>query len=227
MTATLWLRMLVSAAVLPQAATQAPRLALEIQVEQDIFRAGDEILITFVVANAGTTTYKFTDRSYDRSGRMWEYRLRAEHERGMPVPDPRTLFTRRQAYIGGGLGAPAELQPGLRFTKTIALNLWALVTEPAVYTVRGSYAAENGPAVESPPLTLRVLPRSHEEMSRHIEELSAQLQQASDSETRVQLIQRLMYTADRRAANPLLELPEQDSNSSFWIREAFSYYLPK
>ena len=222
-----WLWRAVSAAVLTEAAAQAPRLALELQSEHATLRAGDEIPITFVLTNVGTTNYAFTDRSYDRSGRLWDYRLRAEDDRGLPVPDPRTLFSRGQAYIGGGLGTPSELQPGLRVTKTIALNLWAVVTEPGVYMVRGSYTTDNGQSVESPALTLRVLPRTYEEMGRHIEELATQLQDASDCEARVQLIQRLMYTADRRAAKPLLELSAQDSNSAFWIREAFTYYLPR
>lgn len=70
---------------------QDPHLALQIRSEQNNVRAGDEILITFVITNIGTTNYKYTDRNYDRSGRMGEYRLRAYDEHGAPVRDPRTL----------------------------------------------------------------------------------------------------------------------------------------
>lgn len=70
---------------------QDPHLALQIRSEQNNVRAGDKILITFVITNIGTTNYKYTDRNYDRSGRMGQYRLRAYDEHGAPVRDPRTL----------------------------------------------------------------------------------------------------------------------------------------
>jgi ribonuclease BN (tRNA processing enzyme) len=84
---------------------------------------------------------------------------------------------------------------------------------------------ENGASLDSEALTIRVLPRSHEEMGRHIERLAAELRRASIGEARTQLIRRLMYTADRRAAQPLLELADQDNNAAFWIGEAFSTCL--
>jgi hypothetical protein len=223
MTAALLLWMLVSSAVLPHRTGQVPQLALEIRLEHDSQRAGDEIRITFLVTNVGASAYRYTDRNYDRSGRMGEYQLRAYDERGAPVPDPRTL----SGHIGGGLGSFAALQPGQRFSKVIALNSWALVTQAGVYTVRGAYVVENGPTLESPPLTVRVLPRSDTEMGRYIDELAVQLRHATDAGRQSDLIRRLMYTADRRAARPLLELGPYDGNSAHWIEEAFSYYLPR
>jgi hypothetical protein len=216
----------IFAGVPREVSSQAPQLALQIRSDQDNLRAGDEILISFVITNVGTTSYKFTDRNYDRSGRMGEYRLRAYDERGTPVPDPRTLSRVPQGYIGGGLGTVSELQPGQRFSKTIALNLWAVVVEPGLYTLRGTYATENGRSVESPPLLVRVLPRGDTEMADYIEELATQLKDARDPDKRTRLVRRLMYTADRRAVMPLLELSQQDNNTAFWIGEAFSYYLP-
>lgn len=206
---------------------QEYQLVVEIRSERGDLRAGDEIPISFVVTNAGTNSYKYIDRSYDRSGRMGEYRLQAFDEQGAPVSDPRTTSLVPQGYVGGGLGTFAELRPGERFTKTVALNLWALVTAPGVYTVRGSYSLENGTTLESAPVTIRVVPRSENEMGQYIGTLAAQLDRASEPEVRTQLIQRLMYTADRRAAQPLLDISDQDNNASFWIGEAFSYYLPK
>jgi hypothetical protein len=215
-----------SVAAQTQGAGQATRLALEIRSEQDTLRAGDAIPITFVITNVGAITYKYVDRGYDRSGRIGEYRLRAYDERGTPVEDPRTLARVPQGYAGGGLGSFAELQPGQWFSKTIDLNLWALVAQAGVYTVHASYAADNGQTLESAPLMLRVLPRSDDEMGRYIDELAAQLQRGTESEQH-QLIRRLMYTADRRAVKPLLEVSSQDNNTAFWIGEGFSYYLPR
>jgi hypothetical protein len=220
----LWM---MAAAVLTQVSSQPPQLVLEIRSEHDNLRAGDEILITFVVTNVGTTGYKYPNRTYDRSGRMGEYRLRAYDERGTPIPDLRTLPGCQGGPIGGGIFTYGELQPGQQLSKTIALNSWALITEPGVYDVRGIYVGENSQSWAARPLTLRVLPRSNEEMGRDIEELAAQLQDAGNSETRTQLIRRLMYTTDRRAVKPLLELSEQDNSAAFWIRQALSCYLPK
>jgi hypothetical protein len=206
---------------------QAPQLLFEIRPERGSVRAGDEISVSFVVSNAGTTTYKYVDRSYDRSGRMGEYRLHAFDESGAPVPDPRATSLNLRGYIGGGLGAFAELRPGERLTKTIALNLWALVTTPGVYTVRGTYTLDGGATLESAPVTIRVLPRTDDEMGEHIDALVAQLARAGEGDLRTSLIRRLMYTGDRRAVQPLLEIAHQDNNASFWIGEAFSYYLPQ
>ena len=222
---------LLCAAILPGAprevSAQDPQLALQIRSEQDNVRAGDEILIAFVITNTGTTNYKYTDRNYDRSGRMGEYQLRAYDEHGAPVPDPRTLSRVPQGYIGGGLSTFAELQPGQSLSKTVALNLWAFVVAPGVYTVRGVYLTENRQSVESPPLIVRVLPRGDAEMAFHIEQLRSELKDATDPDARAHLVRRLMYTADGRAALALLEVPQQEDNAAFWIGEAFSYYLPK
>lgn len=206
---------------------QEPQLALQIRAEQDTVRAGDEISITFVITNVGTTNYKYANRRYDRSGRLGEYQLRAYDERGAQVPDPRTRSRVPQGYIGGGITTSAELPPGRTLSKTVALNLWAFVVKPGVYTVRGIYFTEDRQPVESPPLVVQVLPRDDAEMVRHIEQLRGELQEATDPDVRAHLVRRLMFTADERAALPLLELRQQDNNTAFWIGEAFSYFLPK
>jgi hypothetical protein len=98
---------------------------LELRIDgrrQDI-RLGDEILITFTIANNDPALFPYTDRTDDRSGRMYEYELTAKYLDGRPVPDPRE---REMPTIGGGLSnAPGQLEKGGSFQKTIALNLWA------------------------------------------------------------------------------------------------------
>lgn len=203
---------------------QGPQLILELRAQRGDLRAGDEIPMSFVIRNVGTTSYTYSDRNYDRSGRMGEYRLQAFDERGAPLADPRTV----PGYIGGGLSVVAELRPGESFTKTVALNLWALIAAPGVYTVRGSYVAESGAAVNAASVTIRILPRSDSEMAEYISGLAEDLRRAGDTRTRPAIVRRLMYTADRRAVRPLLAaMPDADNNTSFWIGDAFSYYLPK
>ncbi len=106
----LWIVILV--AVPRDGFGQDPQLRVEIRSGQHVVRAGDEIPITFLITNVGTTSYEYTDRTYDRSGRMGEYQLRAHNERGAPVPDPRTLSGLEQGYIGGGRSTVSVLQPG-------------------------------------------------------------------------------------------------------------------
>ena len=202
-------------------------LAVVIQSGPGDLYTGDEIPITFVISNTGTGVHTYTDRSYDRSGRMGEYRLEASDERGVPLPDPRTTSPVPQGYIGGGLGTPSELKPGQTFSKTIPLNLWALITAPGVYTVRGSYVLETGVTITSAPLSIRIRPRSLEEMGRYIEELTAQFPRTVGDDARAQLVRRLMFTGDRRAAAPLLAFSAHGNNTAFWIGEAFAYYLPR
>jgi HEAT repeat protein len=62
-------------------------------------------------------------------------------------------------------------------------------------------------------------------MREHIDALALRLAEASDSQTRVDLIKRLMFTADPRAAAPLRAVVDDDNNVKFWLEEAFAYYL--
>jgi hypothetical protein len=205
---------------------QSPRPTLEIHADVTEVRLGDPIPITFVITNRGTAPYDYNDRNYDRSGRMPEYRLQAFDRSGAALADPRTTAAIPRGYIGGGLGAISSLPPGHQFTKTIDLNLWAVMASPGVYTVRGTYPVSGAARLESSPLTLRVLPRTAQEMGQYVEQLANQLTRTADAAERVELIKRLMFTRDPRAVTPLRELKYPDNNARFWISEAFAYYLP-
>lgn len=177
--------------LVPAAAAQEPQLTVEIRTDRPEVHAGDEVPITFIVTNVGTGAYSYFDRRYDRSGRLGAFRLQASDQRGTPVPDPRATSPVPHGYIGGGFSTPRELRPGESFTSTVALNLWALVTAPGVYTVLGDYADESGETRQSAPVSIRVLPRTDTEMGRDITGLAAELGRAEGRDRRSRIEQTL------------------------------------
>jgi hypothetical protein len=187
------------------------------------FALGDEIPVTFVITNTATSPYEYTERSYDRSGRIGEFQVIVARD-GVPLIDPRTL--RQGGYIGGGLGRTGTLAPGASFKQTIALNLWALVDGPGIYSVIGRYHFDGGHA-DSAPVTITVTPRTGAEMGRHIEQLGAALHASASSDERQQIVQRLAFTRDARAVPFILEGAALGANESFWAGEAFAYYVPR
>ncbi|WP_309386701.1 HEAT repeat domain-containing protein [Cerasicoccus frondis] len=207
-------------------ATDYP-LTLSITCEQDAFSLGDEIPVVFTITNAGNEVYEYGDRNYDRSGRMPEYRLVATNANGEAAPDPRAKIG---IYSMGGLTQPRELKPGESFSKTIALNRWALL-EPGIYEVTGFYghdpfgAQDAAGQVASVPIAITILPRNDEAMATYIDELTAQLQATTDDQERAALTKKLMYTQHPLSAQPLLWAAYQDG-SGYWADEGLRHYLP-
>ncbi len=201
-----------------------PVLALTIRCDEATLKVGDEIAITFVIENEGYNHYKYMDRNYDRSGRMPEYKLSALDERGKAVADPRA---KRLGGIGGGLAGEGSLAPGKSFTKTIALNRWALLTIPGAYRVTGTYYPNGGRrAIVSPPIKIKLQPRTDDEIAAYVEELSTQLANTRDDQARAALVRKLMYTCDRQIVPALIEAIYKSDAASYWAGEAFCYYLP-
>ncbi len=210
-----------------------PKLTLAIRSDQQSFKAGDEIPIVFEITNTGTAPYEYWDRSYDRSGRMPEFKLTAA-KNGAPLPDPREVL--KGAFFFGGLAPSATLAPGKSFTKTIVLNRWVLISQPGKYTVIGSYHLfKDNPYVISPSIDITVTPRTDEEMAAYIKDLSAQLtavlaaKREPGDDKASPLIQKLMYTRDPRILPALVKaMNTPDSgNAAFWAGEAIECYLPK
>ena len=206
----------------------SPVLTLSIRCDALVAKVGDEVLITFVIKNEGNADYQYPDRTYDRSGRLGEYELTAVDEEGKVVPDPRA---KRRGGISGGVERQGRLAPGESFTKTIALNRWALLTKPGVYRVAGTYRTGGSRGeVRSPTLTLELKPRTDEEMAAHVQALTDQLATTRDGHTRAARVRKLMYTCDRRIVPALIETmyqsdPAQD-DAGYWAGEALHYHLP-
>jgi hypothetical protein len=200
-------------------------LELTIHCTKTDIKQGDEIPIVFTITNKGNTTYRISDRNYDRSGRFWEYQLFAAREDGNTVADPRK---NRQEGLGGGLGGSKELSKGESYVKTIALNRWALIKEPGHYTVTGTYYPESaGPndVVKSPPIEIVVGHRGYQEMGEYIKKLVKELEATKDKYQRESIIQKLEYTCDSRIAPAMIELMYETGNDGFWAAEAFGCYL--
>lgn len=208
----------------PKAAEKPlPVLSLNIHCDRAGLKVGDEVPIVFTIKNEGTSQYDYQDRNYDRSGRMNEYQLYAVDLRGKSVPDPRAKW---QGGIGGGLSKGGKLAPGQSFSKTIALNRWALLTKPGTYRVTAKYEIDYGRGtVVSEPITIKLDPRTDREMARHIEKLATQLKQATDENVRKTLVRKLMYTCDRRTIPALIGAMYKADAATYWAGEAFNYYL--
>ena len=237
-----WLKSLAAAAVVFVAAARgadasnSPDLSLSIRCTNDVIKVGDEIAIEFRITNRGQADYPYADRGYDRSGRMNEYALAAKTESGQPVPDPRA--NHQGFWMGGGLYQTATLKPGASFTKVIPLNRWALITEPGTYTVVGGYNEEgstNGFKRPSAPITIKVLPRTEEEMDAYISDLTnriAAIVPKSDSRNvwapqgLNDLVMKLMYTGSPKIVPTLLDTMCRFPQGDFWEIEALLFYVP-
>lgn len=223
-------------------------LELVIHCPRKNFRRGDEIPIVFTITNRGKSSYSYDMRDYDRSGRLMEYKLVAKREDGTIVDDPRKDY---EGGIAGGLsGGMAYIETGQSFTKTIALNRWALINKPGRYTVTGTYfhytedpdakrvkgiRRMKEVAVSSPPIEIMVKPRSQWQMGRYIKSLLRQLKAIRPSEKweivtqREAILAKLAYTCDRRIAPTLIDLMYKNyhTHEVFWAAEALAFYLPR
>ena len=222
--------------------TVAPVLSLSIRCTNDVVKAGDEISIEFKITNTGTNDYKYANRTYDRSGRMNEYKLVATNSSGEAVPDPRAKA--KGFWMGGGLFQYSILKPGESFTKVIPLNRWALIKEQGRYMVVGTYPSEsystNYTTISSDPITVTVLPRSVKEMDSYISDLTNQLETkltgkvnpvANESRppdpAMNDLVTKLMFTCSPKIVPSLLKsMCDNGSGGGFWENEAITYYVP-
>lgn len=228
--------------------TNKPNLTLTIHCPEDEIKQGDEIPIVFTITNQGESVYSYDQRDYDRSGRMWEYKLVARQEDGTVVPDPRRNY---KEGLGGGLSSGrGEIGKGGAFTKTIALNRWALINRPGLYTVTGTYSyhVRNPDATQkynvsimktiranSAPIEVVVKPRSRWAMGWYIRKLLRQLKKIKPSRKwevvrqRTAIIARLAYTCDSRIVPTIIDLMYENhhQNDAFWAKEGFVCYLPR
>ncbi len=148
-----WISVLVLAVLVPSLDIQAnkpgePNLTLTIHCPKDEIKQGDEIPIVFTITNKGKSSYRYYDTDNFGHGirsRLAEYRLVAKRENGTVVPDPQEKL--RGTYGYGGF-PKQQIEHGESFTKTVALNQWALVKEPGRYRVTAIYYAAH---LKAPP----------------------------------------------------------------------------
>ncbi|HEV2454602.1 MAG TPA: hypothetical protein VGY98_10085 [Verrucomicrobiae bacterium] len=209
--------------------TNLQGLALNIYCTNVVSKLGDEIPIEFVISNAGTKDFVYDDRDSDRSGRMTEYAILLESADGEVIPDPRAHYA---VGMAGGLFTTKALRPRKFFTKTIPLNLWAIIPTPGKYTVTGvylgndSYPGETLGGVKSPPLTIVVLPRTESQVDAYIADLTNQVTQANATKTGADpLLMKLAFTCNPKIVPCLLDQMYR-SEYNFWEAEALVVYLP-
>ncbi|MBA7637078.1 hypothetical protein ES703_44712 [subsurface metagenome] len=221
---------------------EEPNLTLTIHCPEDEIQQGDEIPVVFTISNNGESPYSYDKRNGDRSGRMWEYKTIAKREDGTIVPDPRENY---KEGLGGGLSqGMGQIEAGESFSKTIALNRWALINEPGRYTVTGTYyyVIEEPDAkkvkgiirmkevpVDSAPIEIIVKPRSDRQMRRYIKGLLGKLKVSKTRSERKAIIKKLIYTCEPGIVPTLIDLMYENhhKNDAFWAKEGFVCYLPR
>jgi hypothetical protein len=216
----------------PMVGTNAQGISLSIRCTNAVVKVGDEIPIEFIISNHGMADYKYANRTYDRGGRLWEYKLTAKTAAGESLPDPRLHF---KPGMAGGLSQSGVLHPGESFTKVIPLNLWVLIKEPGRCEVVGTYGHDLG-SVSSDPISIVVLPRTKAEMADYINgltnQIAAQLAPTNGGPPAVsqELVMKLMYTCSPESIPTLLKVMYQTNtargNAQFWATAALADYVP-
>ena len=222
--------------------TVAPVLSSSIRCTNDVVKAGDEIAIEFRITNRGTNDYRYENRTYDRSGRMGEYRLAATNSSGKAVPD---VF--KVGGFGGGGFQYATLKPGESFTKVIPLNTWALVKEAGRYEVVGTYFSSsfgtNHVIVHSAPINVTVQPRTPQEMDAYISDLTNQIASLTPKQMFPygpyspgstgptpeldELLEKLAYTCNPKIVPTVLDTMYLPGHGGFWESQAILAYVPR
>jgi hypothetical protein len=215
--------------------TNLQGLALNIHCTNLVFNLGDEIPVEFVISNHGTANYAYENRDYDRSGRMPEYQLTVKSADGKAIPDP---FEDYLAAMGGGLSSLRVLHPGEFFTKTIPLNLWAMIKLPGQYMVTGAYLGNDGifdqrqAGVQSDPINVTILPRTELEMDTYISDLTNQFAgiNAAHGLERDPILMKLAFTCSPKIVpfmlNKMYARRDNFSGYNFWEAEALVVYVP-
>lgn len=199
-------------------ASEKHNIKLEIRSLNSYIKLGDPVPIEFTITNVGEKDYEYTNRNYDRSGRMPEYRLEAFHAKGLKLDDPRESI--KWLYMGG-LGAQSNIKPKEYYTKVIDLNRWVLIEKSGVYKIVGDYKG-----VKSEFIKIKIEDRSASELEQYIEKLGDELTIGKDKNKREDLLKKLMYTQSTSIISYILDSTYKDENY-FWVQEAFFYYLPK
>ena len=214
-------------------------LSLEIRCRTNVFKAGDEIPIKFIISNHRSEYYGYW-RSRN-SGRMDEFELAAKTASGGSVPDPFAQFAARRQYPGGD--AQGVLGHGESFTKTIVLNRSALIKAPGRYEVTGSYHTDtdfprfrtNRGTLVAAPISIMVLPRTQEEMDGYIKGLTNQIAAALAGKPPAdqgleELMEKLMYTCSPEIVPTVLRTMNEAGSKvdldDFGVREALLCYVP-
>ena len=164
-------------------------LSLTIHCPKSDVKQGDEIPIVFTITNKGKSPYSYRYESTHPAAWMHHYRLVARRGDGTAVWDP----SRKEPYVGGDSG-PAyqgKIDPGESFSREIVLNLYALINEPGVYTVTGTYGIDvhsrrrEQMHVDSEPIEIVVEPRSDQEMGDYVRDLIRKLEAISIPEDEI------------------------------------------
>jgi hypothetical protein len=257
--AVVWLAILrpVSAQSQPSVPPRSStKVVLQIIGTNDVFKLGDAILFQFIVRKEGSNNYIYDEPTKD-GGRLAQYKLFARGESGEIVADP--FPTNQNAadvgysgvlppgmsaeWLGGGGSARnpgrfGTLLSGEAHTNDVLLNSWAWLKEPGRYEITGVYTAAYQAVTNavSAPVTITVQPRSPQEMTDFVQELTNRVAErlalqanravkAYDSELH-ELVTQLLCTRSPEIVPTLFRVIKNTSHEGRSFYQALANYLP-
>ena len=209
-----------SLAVLP--ATAASNFELTVQLDKTDFRVGDEVIAHFALTNVGDEAVDHGDFAGEENC-DFSFDLSVTTADGAPLANP----LRNEGFSISCLGTTIRLGPGDAARTSFPVNRRASLLTPGDYLVTGRYGE-----IQSPPVPLRLAPRSPEEMGQYIDGLIAQLKNAPSPKApfqrvgeinRYRVLERLMYTGDARVLPIMVDAMYEGPTPA---RDALLYFLP-
>jgi HEAT repeat protein len=189
-------------------ASLAQELQVTIKADKAQYFITEPVIVTVEIRNIGNEAYTYSNRTYDRSGRLDEYLPIATTQSGEKVEDP---LAWRRFSIAGGLSSAAKLLPGQSMFRKLPINEWCLFKTPGRYEV---YVQYNERQTDSIAIDLIAEPDATRAERRR--KLIGKLHAAS-AETRVEAVHELGYLADAEALKPLIDaLGDEGDNVSFY-----------
>lgn len=177
-------------------------------------KLGDEIFLDIIASGcesrrptgrpAWYERIPFIGHRLRREPPFYQLDLEVRVKGGRQCVDPRAYIAR-----GGGLG---DFEPDESGKATVALNRFAVISEPGVYEVVASltvFEQQEGDFTKrdyySQPVDVLITPRTDQEMSTYIEKLLSDFRVAKTDEDRARAIEKLICTRDSRIVPALIE----------------------
>lgn len=112
-----------------------PGAQVTLELERDWYFIGENVLVNFVLTNAGTEPFQASfGGDYRGAGRHLRFKVTATDEQGHLVEDPEP-----SPQCFGGMEREAKLQPGESYVESLPLMRYRKIDHAGRYTVRATH----------------------------------------------------------------------------------------